>query len=177
MTRPALNSGPKTTARPSVPAAQGLYDPANEHDACGVGMVCSIKNIRSRKIVEDGLKILCNLEHRGAVGADPKAGDGAGILIQLPHEFFAAEAAARGNLRQALYNIRCRFPGETQPLSTSRQEIRFSKKIRVWVDVLSFEEALDEGEGSERGNPHLLTEAVGLYRGDFLAGFHVKGST
>jgi glutamate synthase (NADPH/NADH) large chain len=76
--------------------ANGLYNSAHEHDACGVGMVCSIKNERSRKIVEDGLKILCNLEHRGAVGADPKAGDGAGILIQLPHEFFAAEAAALG---------------------------------------------------------------------------------
>ena len=72
--------------------ASGLYNPAHEHDACGVGMICSIRNERSRKIVEDGLEILCNLEHRGAVGADPKAGDGAGILIQLPHEFFAAEA-------------------------------------------------------------------------------------
>ncbi len=75
---------------------QGLYNPANEHDACGIGMICSIRNERSRKIVEDGLKILCNLEHRGAVGADPKAGDGAGILIQLPHEFFAAEMKALG---------------------------------------------------------------------------------
>ncbi len=59
-------------------------------------MICSIRNERSRKIVEDGLKILCNLEHRGAVGADPKAGDGAGILIQIPHEFFAAEAEQIG---------------------------------------------------------------------------------
>ncbi len=75
---------------------QGLYNPAHEHDACGIGMICSIRNERSRKIVEDGLKILCNLEHRGAVGADPKAGDGAGILIQIPHEFFAAEAEQIG---------------------------------------------------------------------------------
>jgi glutamate synthase (NADPH/NADH) large chain len=76
--------------------ARGLYSPAQEHDACGIGMICSIRNERSRKIVEDGLSILCNLEHRGAVGADPKAGDGAGILIQLPHEFFAAEAERLG---------------------------------------------------------------------------------
>ncbi|MEM7190091.1 MAG: glutamate synthase central domain-containing protein, partial [Pseudomonadota bacterium] len=76
--------------------ASGLYNPANEHDACGVGMICSIKNERSRKIVTDALSILCNLEHRGAVGADPKAGDGAGLLIQLPHEFFAAEMAKQG---------------------------------------------------------------------------------
>uniref|UniRef100_E0XSZ0 Glutamate synthase [NADPH] large chain n=1 Tax=uncultured alpha proteobacterium HF0130_06E21 TaxID=710808 RepID=E0XSZ0_9PROT len=79
-----------------VTPAQGLYNPAHEHDACGIGMICSIKNERSRKIVEDGLNILCNLEHRGAVGADPKAGDGAGILIQLPHEFFAAEVKQLG---------------------------------------------------------------------------------
>ena len=79
-----------------VKPAQGLYHPAHEHDACGIGMICSIKNERSRKVVEDGLKILCNLEHRGAVGADPKAGDGAGILLQLPHEFFEAEAERLG---------------------------------------------------------------------------------
>ena len=72
---------------------KGLYDPAHEHDACGVGMICSIRNEKSRQIVLDGLQILCNLEHRGAVGADPKAGDGAGILIQIPHQFFAEEMA------------------------------------------------------------------------------------
>ena len=85
-------SGLYSGAMPS----RGLYNSANEHDACGIGMICSIRNEASRKIVEDGLNILCNLEHRGAVGADPKAGDGAGILIQLPHEFFAAEAKALG---------------------------------------------------------------------------------
>jgi glutamate synthase (NADPH/NADH) large chain len=79
-----------------VKPAQGLYNPAHEHDACGIGMICSVRNERSRKVVEDGLSILCNLEHRGAVGADPKAGDGAGILIQLPHEFFADEAKRLG---------------------------------------------------------------------------------
>ena len=76
--------------------ANGLYNPRHERDACGIGMICSIKNKASRKIVEDGLKILCNLEHRGAVGADPKAGDGAGILIQIPHAFFAAQTKTLG---------------------------------------------------------------------------------
>ncbi len=57
----------------ALPAAQGLYDPANEHDACGIGFVAHIKNQKSHKIVQDGLLILKNLEHRGAVGADPKA--------------------------------------------------------------------------------------------------------
>ena len=62
--------------------AQGLYDPTNEHDACGVGFIAHIKGQKSHSIVEQGLKILHNLDHRGAVGADPLMGDGAGILIQ-----------------------------------------------------------------------------------------------
>jgi glutamate synthase (NADPH/NADH) large chain len=66
----------------------GLYNPANEHDACGIGFVANIKNKKSYSIIQDGLLILKNLDHRGAVGADPKAGDGCGILTQIPHEFF-----------------------------------------------------------------------------------------
>jgi len=72
----------------ALPEAQGLYDPANEHDACGVGFVCNIKNVKSRRIVEQGLELLVRLTHRGAVGADPRAGDGAGILVQIPDAFF-----------------------------------------------------------------------------------------
>ncbi|MDZ4368039.1 MAG: glutamate synthase large subunit [Afipia sp.] len=79
-----------------LPAAQGLYDPRNEHDACGIGFVANIHNLKSHKMVEDGLRILENLEHRGAVGADPKAGDGAGILIQIPDAFFRREAKKLG---------------------------------------------------------------------------------
>src|SRR4249920_1694713 len=71
----------------SPPPAQGLYDPKREHDACGVGFVADLKARPSHKIVEHGLQILENLTHRGAVGADPLAGDGAGILVQIPHEF------------------------------------------------------------------------------------------
>ena len=77
-------------------AAQGLYDPSQEHDACGVGFVAHIKGQRSHHIVEQGLKILENLDHRGAVGADKLMGDGAGILIQIPDEFYRAEMAAQG---------------------------------------------------------------------------------
>jgi glutamate synthase (NADPH/NADH) large chain len=75
-----------------LPARSGLYDPGHEHDACGIGLYASINNIPSHAIIECGLTILKNLEHRGAVGADPKAGDGAGIMTQLPHEFLADEA-------------------------------------------------------------------------------------
>ena len=74
----------------------GLFDPALEKDSCGVGFIADIKGRKSHKIVEDALTILVNLEHRGAVGADPRAGDGAGILVQTPHKFFAKKAAELG---------------------------------------------------------------------------------
>jgi len=79
-----------------IPRANGLYDPRNEHDACGLGMIANINNKKEHKIVADGLKILANLEHRGAVGADPKAGDGCGMLIQIPHRLLAEETTAAG---------------------------------------------------------------------------------
>ncbi len=79
-----------------APERQGLYSPANEHDACGVGFVAHIKNEKSHEIVEQGLLILENLEHRGATGYDPLLGDGAGILIQLPDAFLRAERAKQG---------------------------------------------------------------------------------
>ena len=75
-----------------VPEKQGLYDPANEHDACGIGFVVNINGKPSHEIVLQGLQILVNLAHRGACGCDAETGDGAGVLIQIPHEFFAKEA-------------------------------------------------------------------------------------
>ncbi len=74
----------------------GLFDPAQEKASCGVGFIADIKGRKSHKIVEDALTILLNLEHRGAVGADPRAGDGAGILVQTPHKFFAKKARELG---------------------------------------------------------------------------------
>ena len=76
--------------------AQGLYDPSNEHDACGVGFIAHIKGNKSHSVVEQGLLILKNLDHRGAVGADELMGDGAGILIQIPDQFFRDEMAKQG---------------------------------------------------------------------------------
>ena len=84
------------TADPGTPPVQGLYDPALDKDSCGVGFIADIKDRKSHQIVEDGLRILCNLEHRGAVGADPRMGDGAGILVQIPHKFFAKKTAELG---------------------------------------------------------------------------------
>src|SRR5215216_2909457 len=79
-----------------LPPAQGLYDPALDKDSCGVGFIANIKNKKSHQLVEDALALVLNLEHRGAVGADPRAGDGAGILVQIPHKFFARKAAEVG---------------------------------------------------------------------------------
>ncbi|BEU98969.1 glutamate synthase large subunit [Novosphingobium olei] len=78
------------------PPVQGLYDPRNEHDACGVGFIAHIKGVKSHAIINQALEILRNLDHRGAVGADPLLGDGAGILIQLPDALFRKWAAAEG---------------------------------------------------------------------------------
>lgn len=81
---------------PGLPKKQGLYDPRNEHDACGVGFVAHLKGKKSHQIVKDGLFMLENLTHRGAVGADPLMGDGAGILVQIPDRFFREEMAKQG---------------------------------------------------------------------------------
>ncbi len=76
--------------------AQGLYDPSNEHDACGIGFIAHIKGKKSHSIIEQGLQILKNLDHRGAVGADKLMGDGAGALIQIPDQFYREEMAKQG---------------------------------------------------------------------------------
>ncbi|HYU69833.1 MAG TPA: glutamate synthase large subunit [Burkholderiales bacterium] len=78
------------------PGPSGLYDPANEHDACGVGFVAHIKGKKSHSIVEQGLTVLRNLTHRGAVGWDPKLSDGAGLLIQIPDKFLREMMAKQG---------------------------------------------------------------------------------
>ncbi|RAG84479.1 glutamate synthase large subunit [Streptacidiphilus pinicola] len=78
------------------PAKQGLYDPSNEHDACGVGFVASLSGDAEHRIIQQALTVLRNLEHRGATGSEPDSGDGAGILTQIPHAFFTAKAAEVG---------------------------------------------------------------------------------
>ncbi|VFR42989.1 Glutamate synthase [NADPH] large chain [plant metagenome] len=92
--RPAAQ--PIDASRIGLPPAQGLYHPNNEHDACGVGFVAHIKGRKSHAIVQQGLKILENLDHRGAVGADKLMGDGAGILIQIPDALYREEMAVQG---------------------------------------------------------------------------------
>ena len=79
-----------------LPEPQGLYTPENEHENCGVGFLANIKNRKSHEIIRQGLQILVNLDHRGAVGADPLAGDGAGILLQIPDRLFREDCADKG---------------------------------------------------------------------------------
>ncbi len=79
---------------PDLPAPQGLYDPAFEHDACGVAFVADMHGRKSHRIVERGIEALCNLEHRGAAGAETNTGDGAGILLQMPDAFLRAVVRA-----------------------------------------------------------------------------------
>ena len=81
---------------PAMPEAVGLYRPDRERDSCGVGFVADLLNRKSHRIVEQGLQILKNLDHRGAVGGDPTMGDGCGILVQIPDAFFREECAALG---------------------------------------------------------------------------------
>ena len=78
------------------PGRQGLYDPRHEHDACGMGFVVNLNGQKSHEIIRKGIEILINLTHRGACGCDPETGDGAGILIQIPHEFFLRECSKLG---------------------------------------------------------------------------------
>src|SRR5207244_5743622 len=81
---------------PLNPPAQGLYDPGYEHDACGVGFVVDLKGRKSHDLVQKGIQILLNLQHRGACGCEPNTGDGAGILLQLPHKFLQRECDRLG---------------------------------------------------------------------------------
>jgi glutamate synthase (ferredoxin) len=86
----------ETSVSSGLPPAQGLYDPRNEHDACGIGFVASIKGQKSHDIIVKGIQLLINLTHRGACGCDPETGDGAGVLIQIPHNFFVRECRKLG---------------------------------------------------------------------------------
>ncbi len=86
----------QTVTTIGLPPPQGLYRPELEKDACGIGFVANIKGLRTHEIILKGVEILVNLTHRGACGCDPDTGDGAGVLIQVPHEFFARECARIG---------------------------------------------------------------------------------
>src|SRR5436190_2936540 len=93
------SSGHQTRKAPErfgLPAKQGLYDPQFEHDSCGVGFVVNMKGRKSHDLVADALQILVNLDHRGACGCETNTGDGAGMLLQVPHDFLVKVTGALG---------------------------------------------------------------------------------
>ena len=128
---------------PTAPAAQGLYDPRHEHDACGVGFVAHVKGKKSHSIIEQGLKILDNLSHRGATGYDALLGDGAGILIQLPDAHLRRVCGKQGMTLPALgqYGVGMVFlPREPASRMACEQEIERAidaegQALLGWRDV------------------------------------------
>lgn len=134
---------PIDASRIGLPAAQGLYNPKNEHDACGVGFVAHIKGKKSHAIIQQGLKILENLDHRGAVGADKLMGDGAGILIQIPDTLYRDELNHQGIVLPppGEYGVAMVFlPKETASRLACEQELERSVRaegqvVLGWRDV------------------------------------------
>ena len=127
----------------NLPMQQGLYDPRQERDACGVGFVAHIKGKKSHEMVTQGLQILENLTHRGATGADPLAGDGAGILLQIPDAFFRAQCAGLGFVlpETGRYGVGMLFlPSDTTARAATEQVIagRIAAEGQIllgWRDV------------------------------------------
>jgi glutamate synthase (NADPH) large chain len=126
-----------------APEKQGLYDPRNEHDSCGVGFVANIKGRKSHEVVASGLEILINLDHRGAVGADPLVGDGAGILIQLPDALLRdwADSAAINLPEAGHYAVAmCFLPQDQETRDVAIQQFEHFLKVEGqvllgWRDV------------------------------------------
>src|SRR5204863_307307 len=141
--RPCRCGCAKERKRMAVQRDRGLYDPRNEHDACGVGFVANIRGRKSHDIIRRGLQILVNLDHRGAVGADPLMGDGAGVLIQMPDALLRDWAARRGLElpppgRYAL--AMCFLPMDEKARAVARQHVEHyvhaeGQSLIAWRDV------------------------------------------
>ena len=133
---PTAKATPIDASRIGLPSAQGLYHPKNEHDACGVGFVAHIKGKKSHAIIQQGLKILENLDHRGAVGADKLMGDGAGILIQIPDTLYRDELSQQGIILPppGEYGVAMVFlPKETASRLACEQELERSVRAEGQV--------------------------------------------
>ena len=134
------------------PGPQGLYDPSREHDACGLGFIANIKGKKSHAIVQQGLRILENLTHRGATGADPLQGDGAGILIQMPDAFLRRACGKLGITLPAFgrYGVGMVFlPQEPASRMACEQEIERAiaaegQLLLGWRDVPTSNAGLSE---------------------------------
>ena len=160
--------------RRSAPDAGGLYDSSHEHDSCGVGFVVNIKGQRSHKLVQQALEVVINLLHRGACGCEANTGDGAGILLQLPHRFFQKEAERLGmHLPEpGAYGVGTVFlprdPDERSRIQDLFSHIAAEEGQRVlgWRDVPTDDSSL--GETAKSGEPVIRQLFIG--RGEALAG-------
>jgi glutamate synthase (NADPH) large chain len=178
----------KQSQRPEhfPPLRQGMYDPANEHDACGLGFIAHIKGKASHAIITQGLQILKNLTHRGATGADPLQGDGAGILLQMPDAFLRRACGRQGLTLPAIgqYGVGMVFlPKEPASRTACEQEIERAvasqgQQVLGWRDVPTDNSGLSErtkdvepvirqvfiGRGSNAIDPHALERKLYIIR-------------
>ena len=151
------------------PVHLGLYDPRNEHDACGVGFIANLHGIKSHAIVENGIKILENLEHRGAVGSDPLMGDGAGMLVQIPHQFFVKDCKILGiNLPDSgQYGIANIFMPRDEAVRSELKDIVETAisdeglKILGWRDVPTDNSTLSKAPDIAASEPHHCQAFIG----------------
>ena len=152
---------------PGAPLKQGLYDPQFEHDSCGIGFVVNMKGKKSHQLVADGLRILMNLDHRGAVGCEPNTGDGAGILIQTPHEFLVKVTAKLGFKLPASgeYGAGMLFLPKN-PLERNGVKTAFAKIVSAegqtllgWRDVPTDNSSL--GKTAVAAEPHMAQVFIG----------------
>jgi glutamate synthase domain-containing protein 2/glutamate synthase domain-containing protein 1/glutamate synthase domain-containing protein 3 len=155
------------SAPPGLPAKQGLYDPSFEHDACGLGFVVNIKGKKSHQIVTDALQILVNLDHRGACGCEANTGDGAGILMQVPHDFLVAKTEKLGFKLPAFgqYGVGMLFLPKN---AIERDAVKFEiekivasegQTILGWRDVPTDNSSL--GKSAVEAEPHMAQIFIG----------------
>jgi glutamate synthase (ferredoxin) len=145
-----------------LPAKQGLYDPKMEHDACGIGFIVDIEGKKSHTIVKDAITVLENLSHRGASGADPDTGDGAGILVQIPHTYLSRECKTSGFELPELgeYGVGMIFANRNQKIREIQKD-KFEKIIREeGQGILGWREVpIDEsviGDTAKKSRPYFL---------------------
>jgi glutamate synthase (ferredoxin) len=152
---------------PGAPLKQGLYDPQFEHDSCGIGFVVNMKGKKSHQLVADGLLILMNLDHRGAVGCEANTGDGAGILIQTPHEFLVKVTAKLGFQLPAPgeYGVGMLFLPQN-PLKRNGVKTAFAKIVSAegqtllgWRDVPTDNSSV--GKTAVAAEPHMAQVFIG----------------
>ena len=180
------NSFPRRFA--SLPPKQGLYDPAFEHDSCGVGFVAHIKGQRSHQILLDAREVLHNMDHRGACGCEPNTGDGAGILTALPHEFLervvreelGAELPPPGQFAAGIVFL----PTHDDQRAKCKKAINDiiaaeGQRLVGWRKVPTETEKADIGPTAKAGEPHieqLVIAAGGGLVGDAFDGVHADGA-